>query len=186
MKCIIPDGRIDYDGSQIGSLWAYTQFKVQEDSIVCFRGSCDVSAFHMIDLEDRMNEEKIESPDMIHFIVEHFDSTSLALAYTRQRLLACIALEALIDRKVIVTRSGDDLFYDGEKMSVSIASASAVSHKIHFGINVRSEEWGSLAKAGLTDAEADALLAEIGSRYASEYDDVQRDMRKSRPLGVFT
>jgi len=186
MKCIIPDERIDYDGSQIGSLWAYAQFKVQEDSIVSFRGSCDVSAYHMIDLEDRMNEEKIESPDMIHFIVEHFDSTSLALAYTRQRLLACIALEALIDRKVLVTRSGDDLYYDGEKMSVAIASTSAVSHKIHFGINVHSEEWGSLAKGGLTDAEADALLAEIGSRYAAEHADIERDMRKSRPLGVFT
>ncbi len=45
----------------------------------------------MIDLEDRINDEKIESPDMIHFIVEHFDSASLSLAYTRQRLLACIA-----------------------------------------------------------------------------------------------
>ena len=186
MKCIIPDERIDYDGSQIGSLWAYTALRVQEDSIVCFRGSCDVSAYHMIDLEDRMNEEKIESPDMIHFIVEHFDSTSLSLAYTRQRLLASIALEALYDRKVMATRSGDDLYYDGEKMSVSIASASAVSQKIHFGINVHCEEWGSLEKAGLSGGEADALLAEIGSRYASEYDGIERDMRKSRPLGVFS
>ncbi len=186
MRCIIPDERIDYDGSQIDSLWAYTMFRVQEDSIVCFRGSCDVSAFHMIDLEDRMNEEKIESPDMIHFIVEHFDSTSVALAYTRQRLLASIALEALIDRKVMVTRSGDDLFHDGEKMSVSIASASAVSHKIHFGINVHCEEWGSLEKAGLSDADADALMAEIGSRYAAEHADIEKDMRKSRPLGVFS
>ncbi len=186
MKCIIPDERIDYDGSQISSLWAYTAFRVQEDSVVCFRGVCDVSAFHMIDLEDRMNEEKIESPDMIHFIVEHFDSTSLSLAYTRQRLLSCIALEALIDRKVLVTRSGDDLFNNGQKMSVSIASTSAVSQKIHFGINVHCDEWGSLEKAGLSDAEADALLAEIGSRYASEHADIERDMRKSRPLGVFT
>jgi len=186
MKCIIPDERIDYDGSQIGSLWAYTAFKAQDDSIVCFRGSCDVSAFHMIDLEDRMNEEKIVSPDMIHFIVEHFDSTSLALAYTRQRLLASTALEALIDRRVMVTRSGDDLYYDGQKMSVSIASASPVSQKIHFGINVRSDEWGSLEKAGVAEAEAEALMAEIGSRYASEHDDIGRDMRKSRPLGVFS
>lgn len=175
MKCIIPDERIDYNGSQIGSLWAYSAFRVQEDSIVCFRGSCDVSAFHMIDLEDRMNEEKIESPDMIHFIVEHFDSTSLSLAYTRQRLLASIALEALIDRKVMVTRSGDDLFHEGQKMSVSIASASAVSQKIHFGINVRCEEWGSLEKAGLSSGDADALMAEIGSRYAAEHADIEKD-----------
>lgn len=183
MKCIIPDESIDYDGSQINSLWAYTMYKVQEDSIVCFRGACDVSLNHMVDLEDRMNDEKISSPDMIHFIIEHFDSTSLSLAYARQRLLTCIAGEALRDRKVEVTRSGDDLFVKGEKLSISIASASAVSHKIHFGINVHSDEWGSLEKAGVKDA--DALMAEIGSRYVSEFDDIQRDLRKTRPLGAF-
>lgn len=184
MKCIIADDRIDYDGSQISSLWAYTMYRAQEDSIVCFRGGCDVSIKHMIDLEDRMNEEKIESPDMIHFIVEHFDSTSLALAYTRQRLLSCIAMEALKDYKVDVLRSGDDLFYNGEKLSISIASASPVSAKIHFGINIRCDEYGSLEKAGITDAAG--LMAQIGSRYASEHDDIQRDMRKSRPLGAFS
>ena len=183
MKCIIADESMDYDGSQISSLWAYTLYKVQEDSIICFRGACDVAPGHMIDLEDRLNEEIISSPDMIHFIVEHFDSTSIALAYARQRLLSCIAGEAIRDRKIAVTRSGDDLFFDGEKASVSIASASAVSHKIHFGINVRSEEWGSLEKAGVADP--DELMAEIGSRYVSEFEDIQRDMRKSRPLGVF-
>ena len=183
MKCIIADERIDYDGSQIGSLWAYTAFHAQDDSIVCFRGSCDVAARHMIDLEDRLNEETIAAPDMIQFIAEHFDSTALALAYARQRLIACIALEALQDRGVRVTRSGDDLFYKGEKMSVSIASASPVSAKFHFGMNVRSADWGSLEKAGVADP--DGLLAEIGSRYAAEIDDIARDMRKSRPLGAF-
>ncbi len=184
MKCIIADRTMEYDGSQISSLWAYTIYKVQEDSIVCFRGPCDVTPNHMIDLEDKLNEEQISSPDMIHFIAEHFDSTSIALAYTRQRLLSCIAAEALRDRKVYSTRSGDDLFFNGEKASISIASASAVSHKIHFAINVHCDEWGSLEKAGVTDP--DDLMAEIGSRYASECDDIQRDMRKSRPLGAFS
>lgn len=183
MKCIISDRTIEYDGSQIGSLWAYTIYQVQEDSIICFRGPCDVSPGHMIDLEDKLNEETIASPDMIHFIVEHFDSTSLALAYTRQRLLSCIAREALQDRRVYATRSGDDLYFNGEKASISIASASSVSLKIHFGINVRCEEWGSLEKAGVKDP--DELMAEIGSRYAAEFNDIQRDLRKSRPLGVF-
>ncbi|HMK47311.1 MAG TPA: DUF366 family protein [Methanocella sp.] len=184
MKCIISDQRIDYDGSQISSLWAYTVYKVQDDSIVCFRGGCDVTIGHMIDLEDRLNEERIYSPDMIHFIAEHFDSTSISLAYTRQRLMSCIAGEALRDRRISSTRSGDDLFLNGEKASISIASSSAVSHKIHFGINVRSDEWGSLEKVSVPDP--DELMAEIGSRYAAECDDIQKDMRKSRPLEVFS
>jgi hypothetical protein len=183
MKCIVAEGRIDYDGSQIGSLWAYTRFGVQEDNIVCFRGRCSIPLEHMIDLEDKVNNEKIESPDMVHFIVEHFDVPSLSMAYVRQRLLACIAAEVLKDMGFIVTRMGDDLFYNGGKLSISIASTSAVSCKVHFGMNVESEEYMSLGKMGIKDV--DGIMRMIGERYAAEHEDMQRDMRKSRPLGVY-
>ena len=184
MKCIIVDERIDYDGSQIGSLWAYTRFEIQDDSIVCFRGSCKIPFEHMIDIEDKIHKERIESPDMLHFIVEHFDVPSLKLAYARQRLLACIAEETLKDMGFTVNRSGDDLFYNGGKLSISIASTSAVSCKIHFGINVECEDYMSLDKMGLKDAYG--VLRQIGERYAAEFEDMERDIRKSRPLEVYT
>jgi hypothetical protein len=183
MKCIVADGRIDYDGSQIGSLWAYTRFEVQEDSIVCFRGRCNIPLKHMIDLEDRIHNEKIESPDMLHFIAEHFDMPSLKIAYVRQRLLACIAAEVLKDTGAIVSRSGDDLFYNGQKLSISIASTSAVSCKIHFGVNVECEEYMSLNKIGLKDPIG--LMRQIGERYAAEIEDIEQDIRKSRPLEIY-
>ncbi|HTX44251.1 MAG TPA: DUF366 family protein [Methanocella sp.] len=183
MKCIVADGRIDYDGSQIGSLWAYARFGVREDSIVCFRGRCGIPLEHMIDLEDRIRNEKIESPDMLHFIAEHFDEPSLKIAYARQRLLACIAAETLTDMGFLVDRSGDDLFFNGGKLSISIASTGAVSCKIHFGMNVESEDYMSLNKMGLKDV--DGLLRLVGERYAAEYEDMERDMRKSRPLEVY-
>jgi hypothetical protein len=183
MMCIIADERIDYDGSQIGSLWAYTKFEVQDDSIVCFRGSCNIPLKHMIDVEDKIHNEKIESPDMLHFIVEHFDMPSLKVAYARQRLLACIAAETFKDMGSIVSRKGDDLFYNDGKLSISIASTSAISCKIHFGINVRCEEYMSLEKMGISDA--DGVLRQIGERYAAEYEDMERDIRKSRPLEAY-
>ncbi len=183
MKCVIAGKRIDYDGSQIGSLWAYTCFGIQEDSIVGFRGRCSIPLKHMIDLEDMLHNEKIESPDMLHFIVEHFDEPSLKIAYARQRLLACIAAETLKDMGFLVDRSGDDLFFNGEKLSISIASTSAVSCKIHFGMNVECEDYMSLNKMGLKDI--DGLLRLVGERYAAECEDMERDMRKSRPLEVF-
>ena len=34
MKCIVLPEKLDYDGSQISSLWAYNNFGVQEDSII--------------------------------------------------------------------------------------------------------------------------------------------------------
>ena len=183
MKCIIAAEPIDYDGSQIGSLWAYTRFGAREDNIICFRGACSIPLKHMIDLEDKIHNERIESPDMLHFIAEHFDVPSLKIAYYRQRLLACIAEEALKDAGFIVSRSGDDLFYNGGKLSISIASTSAVSCKIHFGINVECEEYMSLDKMGLKDAGG--LMRQIGERYALEIEDIEKDMRKSRPLEVY-
>jgi len=183
MKCIVADHRIDYNGSQINSLWAYMMFEVQEDTIVCFRGKCSILLDHMIDMEDRVNEEKIISPDMIHFIIEHFDSTSLQLAYTRQRLFSCLAEEELKDLGFLVDRHGDDLFFKGVKLSISIASASPVSMKIHFGINVVSGEYMSLEKMGIADAEA--LMRRIGERYLREFEDIERDVRKSKPLEVY-
>ena len=183
MKCIIADRRIDYNGSQINSLWAYMLFEAQDDTIVCFRGKCSILLDHMIDMEDRIKAEKIISPDMIHFIIEHFDSTSLQLAYTRQRLFSCIAEEALKDLGFIVERHGDDLFYQGGKLSISIASSSPVSMKIHFGINVVSGEYMSLEKMGIADAEA--LMRQIGERYLHEFEDIERDVRKSKPLEVY-
>ncbi len=183
MKYLVADGRIDYDGSQVGSLWAYTCFGIQEDNIVCFRGGCNIPLNHMIDLEDKVHKEKIESPDMLHFIAEHFDEPSLRIAYARQRLLACIAAEVLKDLGFIVARRGDDLFYQGQKLSISIASTSAVSCKVHFGVNVECEEYMSLGKMGITDA--DHIMRQVGERYAAEIEDMERDMRKSRPLEVF-
>ena len=69
MKCIVLPEKFDYDGSQISSLWAYNSFGIQEDSIVVFRGLCDVQIEHMIDLEDRRANESIWSEDMVSFII---------------------------------------------------------------------------------------------------------------------
>ena len=95
MKCIILPEKLDYDGSQISSLWAYSSFGVQEDSVIVFRGACDVKIEHMIDLEDRRANESIWSEDMLSFIIEHFDSTDMKLIYSRQRLFTAIVREYL-------------------------------------------------------------------------------------------
>ena len=183
MKVLILEERLNYTGEQLASLWAYHVFKVQEDSIVAFRGGCSVRAEHMIDAEDALAKAEISSPDMLHFIVEHFDATSLRLIYARQRLLAAIAGEALARLGYEVERRGDDLYYRGGKLSVSIASVSQVSAKIHFGMNVRSERYMSLEKMGIGSPER--LLRSIARAYAGEIEDIERDLRKAKPLGVY-
>ena len=185
MKCIILPDKFDYDGSQISSLWAYNNFGVQDDSVVVFRGACDVRIEHMIDLEDRRANESIRSEDMVSFIIEHFDSTDLKLIYARQRLFTAIVKEYLAGIGVQANREGDDLFLDGKKLTVSIASTSAVSQKIHFGINVSHDVYGNMKEAGIEeDDQVTSFMYEVGEAYVREIEDIERDLRKSRPLGV--
>ena len=42
VKTHVASAPIDYDGTQIRSLWAYREFGVQGDSIVAFRGACEI------------------------------------------------------------------------------------------------------------------------------------------------
>ena len=185
MKCIILPDKFDYDGSQISSLWAYNSFGVQEDSVVVFRGACDVKIEHMIDLEDRRANESIFSEDMVSFIIEHFDSTALKLIYARQRLFTALVGEYLTGIGVQTTREGDDLFLRGKKLTVSIASTSAVSQKIHFGINVSHEIYGNMKEAGIgEDKQVASFMQAIGGAYVREFEDIEKDLRKSRQLGV--
>ncbi|MDW7732816.1 MAG: DUF366 family protein [Methanolobus sp.] len=184
MECIILDESIDYDGSQISSLWAYNLADVQADSIIAFRGACDVKIEHMIDLEDKKQGDIIFSTDMLHFIIEHFDSTDLKLVYARQRLFTAIVREVLSSRFSKIERMGDDLFINSKKLTVSIASTSVVSQKIHFGINVVHDHYGSLDEMGIKGNEIGEVLHEIANAYLNEILDIEKDLRKSRPLGV--
>ncbi|HWR25997.1 MAG TPA: DUF366 family protein [Methanosarcina sp.] len=185
MKCIVLPEKHNYDGSQISSLWAYNNFGVQEDSVVVFRGACDVKIEHMIDLEDRRANESIRSEDMVSFIIEHFDSIDLKLIYTRQRFFTFLVKEYLAGIGVQTTRMGDDLFFEGKKLTVSIASTSAVSQKIHFGINVSHDVYGSMKEAEIgEDRQISNFMQVVGEAYVREFEDIEKDLRKSRPLGV--
>lgn len=182
MRVLVLEERLDYTGRELDSLWAYVRFGVDEDSIVAFRGKCEVETAELADLEDRLRGERIYSPEMLHFVVEHF-GMSLREIFLRQRLLVCIACERLAELGVRAERRGDDIYCRGEKLSVSIASVSAVSGKIHLGINVKSENYMSLEKLGVKAPEN--LLREVAESYAEEVRDVSRKMRRVRALGCW-
>jgi hypothetical protein len=162
---------VDYDGTQIRSLWAYRSYGIQGDSIVAFIGGCEIPFEHMADLEDVRSRSRIASPMMLHFIVEHFD-LDLEKAVIRQRLLSSLVKDAcseLAPGKRIL-RSGDDLFLGPGKLSISIATLTPVSAKIHFGINVvRALDVGVETRA-LKDLGVDArtLAKAVLGRYEEE------------------
>ena len=166
MKVHWADGRIDYDGTQIQSLWAYRSFGVQGDSIVAFAGGCEVPFSNMVDLEDVRARSRIASPLMLHFIVEHFD-LDLEKAVLRQRVLAVVARDLL---PAGVVREGDDLFVSGGKLSISIATLTPVSSKIHFGINIERALDVGVETRALKDlgVEATSYARAVMERFAAE------------------
>ncbi len=173
---------IDYDGSQIRSLWAYRQSGIEGDCIVAFIGGCDIPPENIVDVEDLRAGARIYSRKMLHFIAEHFDR-DLEKAVLRQRLLAAIARDALLKRcaQRAPRREGDDLYVHDAKLSVSIATLTSVSAKIHLGLNIESE--GTPVKTiGLDDLGVNAaeLAKEVLEAYAAEMDGVYRARTKVR------
>lgn len=174
MKCKLIDNEIKYEGFQLCPHWIYKNFKIQGDAIVAFTGECDVKLDEMVDIEDVINNEPIYSKNMLSFITEQFN-VDLVEGVFRQRLLICVIKEALEKRGIKVVRSGDDLFVNDKKLTVSIATKSLTSILIHTGVNINSE--GAPVKAcglendlGIRDIKE--LAEEIMENYANELEDI--------------
>lgn len=177
---------IKYDGSQIAPLWAYSM-GIKGDSIVVFHGAMDVTFENMKDLEDRKAKKTIRGDDLIHIIVERFDSpASMRLAYYMQRLLIVCIREVLEEYGIKTTRNGDDLFIDGRKLTVSIASAGVSSEKIHCGINLTTRgtpedvRTAALLDYGIKDWKT--LAQEIADTFVHEIEDIEGDIVKTKTL----
>src|ERR1700677_5154553 len=128
MKYKFVSENLKYDGSQLRSLFGYLDHGILGDSFISFIGPCDIPFEHMVDGDDFLAKAEIRGGSMLHFIIEEFGK-NLELAVTRQRLLAAIvhqALNEMVPTKKF-TRTGDDIYVDGGKLSISIATVSPVS-----------------------------------------------------------
>ncbi|MCD5406644.1 MAG: DUF366 family protein [Desulfotomaculum sp.] len=175
-----------YDGSQLNSLWALRNFGLQGDSIISFRGSCDIQPVNMVDLVDVRAKDSIFSTDMLHFIIEHFD-LDLEKTITRQRLLICIIKEVLEEQTGCrLKRQGDDLYRDKLKLSISIATLSPVSAMIHTGINISVKNTPvptvSISELGWSKQCYLELAVEIANRYGAEIESIR--MARCKVRGV--
>jgi len=186
MKWVFIPKRIDYDGSQLASHFAYKSASLVGDSIVAFVGACDVRPEFMVDVADLASGCEIASRQMLHFIVEHFDA-DLERAVLRQRLLASILQQAVNTRlrsnlivgaksDRFVRRDGDDLFVGDRKLTVSVATASPVSSLIHLGVNIdaRGAPVAAIGLSELLPREClEPLTTDVMVRYAAECEDIR-------------
>lgn len=191
MKIFFHPTRLTYDGTQLHSHFAFRNFGLSGDTIVSFIGPCEVRGDHLVDLEDARAGLFIWSEEMVHFIVEHFEG-DLELAVARQRLLTALIIdeigEALADRhslalnpEIRLVRRGNDIYDEGFKLSVSIATRSPVSCLIHTGINVLSKGTPVPTK-GLADYDLSprAVATGVMNRYAAEIASMRHARTKVR------
>ena len=184
MERLFIDKKIKYTGEQLSPHWIYKNFNIMGNAIVSFIGECDVNLTHMVDIEDVINDEPIYSKKMLSFIEENFNSTLTETVY-KQRLLVTIAKE-LIEKtspSVKIIRSGDDLYINNKKLSVSIATKSITSTLIHFGLNISAENAPVNAADLVNDAkikDIEKFALDLLEKYSIETEDINLAISKVR------
>ncbi len=173
---------IPYTGAELRSHFIYDQFDILGDAAVAFIGSAKVDLNQMVDLEDVKQKKPIYSEKMVHFLIEHFEMNLKQMVFC-QRILIALMLEELLKRikQFSLRRSGDDLFDDDAKLTVSIATATPVSSVIHTGINISSRNTPVLTK-GLEDYSIDPkdFAETILQSYQREIESIQKAICKVR------
>lgn len=173
-----------YDGSQLRPLFSYEHFGLKGDAMLSWVAPTDVTLTHMVDYEDKIEESKICGDKMLHFIIEFFPA-NLSTGVMAQRLLAS-TIKDLISTKVPtakLSRKGDDIYVGQGKLSISIASVSAVSTLIHFAVNITNK--GTPVKtASLEDLKIkpDIFAKEVLKSFSSEFEDIIWATQKVKPL----
>jgi hypothetical protein len=184
----------EYDGSQINPSWAFQEFGIYGSSIITWIGPVNITPDNLKDFADVGLE--IKSNYMVNFICEFFDQQppNMRIAYLRQRLLVMIFREILTEYGVQTEREGDDIFVDNRKLSISIASISLSSAKIHFALNL--EDKGTpddVETIGLFDILVDnehvfsdenllELIDKTVSRFIDELETIENDISKTKVL----
>lgn len=183
MKSIFIDKEIKYTGHQLSPHWIYKNFNVKGSAIAGFIGPVKVDLSEMVDIEDVINDEPISSDKMLNFIIEDFD-VELFNMVCIQRLFICIIKEVLEDFGAAVKRSGDDIFYNGRKLSVSIATKSITSSLIHTALNIVNTgapvDVSSLNEIGIVDIKTFANT--VMEKFTQEIEDMV--FAKSKVRGV--
>lgn len=152
----ILEEEILYTGEQLKPHWIYQKTGIKGDAIVAFLGPCKVTLEHMIDLQDRYAQKRIEADHMLHIISEHF-GVGMYQTVLLQRLLIFATFERLLVKGIKdLRRDGDDIFIQNGKLSISVATVSPVSGLIHLGLNITNE--GTPTKtASLSDVGVEPL-----------------------------
>lgn len=189
---------MSYTGPELRPHFLLEKWKLRGSAIAAFVGPCEVKTEHLVDWEDRLENDFIRSKLMVHFLGEFF-GIALSEGVLYQRIFMAIAGQEIAQATGrTIRRAGDDLFWhDGKidrKLSVSIVTASPVSRLLHIGINLDATG-APVAAAGLFDlgigkaggaaqdlAPVQALVERILTAFSEEVDGIEWACAKVRPV----
>ena len=63
---------LSYRGLELKPHWIYENTGIMGNTLIAFKGPCEVTLDHMVDLEDVKKKAPIYSPEMVHFLGEWF------------------------------------------------------------------------------------------------------------------
>lgn len=175
MKTHFHPSPLGYDGAQLSSHFCYRRFGIAGDSVLAFIGPVRVQLSEMVDIEDVLARDAIQSDEMLNFIIEVFGLDLFGTVFLQRLFMACVQEE--INAKLgryAVRRDGDDLFYDNRKLSVSIATASPVSTLVHAALNTVGTgapiPVSCLSEMGIDPV---SLAASVLNRFSEEFESAQ-------------
>ncbi len=161
-----------YKGPELRSLFLYEN-GLKGDGVLSWIGPCDVKTDDLVDAEDRVTEDFIKSKKMVHFLCEFFHK-DIFFGICIQRLMAEMVIDILEGlAEVTCKRQGDDIYVEGKKLNVSIATVSPLSSLIHFGVNIDAEG-APVAAIGLKDLNIDPVvfINAVLEKLESELEDI--------------
>jgi hypothetical protein len=176
----ILEGDITYTGKELRSGWVQQHTGQSGDAAAGFVGPCHVANEDLVDLDDARAGTFIAARRMAHVIAEF--NCDIQVAVLRQRLMVARLCECLAELDRSVLRRGDDVYYAGRKLTVSIAAPSAAQTcLIHLGINI-DPDGAPVPAVGLAEMSIDAgrLLDTLLTRFSEELTSCERAERKVR------
>lgn len=179
-----------YTGIELKPHFLLTEYGLKGSALGAFIGPTLVRTEHLVDWEDRLQNERIEARRMVHFLGEFFGVASLREGVLAQRLIMAQIGQSVNEHllkagrhEALVRRDGDDLFSMGRKLSVSIVTASPVSQLLHIGINV-DPEGAPVPAIGLSELGiiAEEWVPGILKGVAHEWESMDWACAKVRPV----
>jgi len=163
-------------------------YKTELPYIISFIGEANVSKDGLCDLADIHGSEAFIEGNMLHFIAEFPDNISPHEMVLYQRRFITIVkqkIEGLGDIKL--TQGGDDLYYKGRKLSVSIVAPSTVgTYLMHAAFNITNKcklniSW--LDEFIDTDYESLVNLSlDLMGQFKNELDSINYAVHKVKPI----